>query len=64
MTGLNASIQAKPILKLVTSVLSLESEEDIEVSAQNNPVILLFPKQTLLLDVVIFPDGESPLPAR
>ena len=50
-------------MKLVTSVLSLESEEDIEVSAQNKLLILLFPKQILLLPVEIDPEGEEPDPA-
>ena len=50
------------MLKLATSVLSLESELDIDVSAQNKLEILLFPKQILLLPVVILPDGAFDLP--
>ena len=46
-------------MKLVTSVLSLESELDIEVSAQNKFDIPLSPKQMLLLPVVIFPEGAA-----
>ena len=49
-------------MKLVTSVLSLESELDIDVSAQNKFAISLLPKQTLLLPVVIAPEGALALP--
>ena len=56
-------IQARPILKLATSVLSLESEEEIDVSAQNKSVVLLLPRQIWLLCVVRLPDGEFALPA-
>ena len=63
VTGLNAVIHDKPYLKSSTSVLSLASEDDIDVSAQYRSVILLLPKQTMLLPVVIFPEGEADLPA-
>mgnify|MGYP003314122750 CR=1 FL=1 len=46
-------------MKSATSVLSLESEDEIEVSAQNKLAISLLPKQTLLFPVVIFPEGEA-----
>ena len=49
VTGLSALIQSNPILKVATSVLSLESEEDIDVSAQNKFVTLSSPKQIILL---------------
>ena len=45
------------------SVLSLESEELIEVSAQNKSVVSSLPKTTLLLPVVIISPGEVLLPA-
>ena len=50
-------------MKSATSVLSLASEELIDVSAQYKLVTLLLPRTTLLLPVVIFPDGELDLPA-
>ena len=46
-------------MKSVTSVLSRASEELIDVSAQYKLLILLFPKTTLLLPVVIEPDGYN-----
>ena len=45
------------------SALSLESEDEIEVSAQCKEVILSSPKQTTLLPVTICPEGEPDLPA-
>ena len=56
-------IHDKPYLKSSTSVLSLASEELIDVSAQYKSEILLSPRQTILDPVVIAPDGEAPLPA-
>ena len=49
-------------MKLVISALSLESEEDIDVSAQKRSVISSLPKQIWLLAVVKEPPGESDLP--
>jgi len=45
------------------SVLSRESEDEIEVSAQYKLVILLSPKTILLLPVATDPLGELDLPA-
>ena len=49
-------------MKLVTSVLSLESEDEMDVSAQKRSVILLLPKQIVLLLPPIAPLGEPDLP--
>ena len=50
-------------MKSVISVLSLESDELIDVSAQYISVTSLLPKVTMLLWVVRFPLGELLLPA-
>ena len=49
-------------MKSVTSTLSLESELDIEVSAQYKALVLLLPRTTILLPVVILPLGLLALP--
>jgi hypothetical protein len=46
------------------SVLSLKSDEEIDVSAQNKFEILSSPRTTLLFPVVIAPDGELDRPAK
>ena len=51
------------MVKSVISALSLESELEILVSAQNKLLILSSPKQTLLLPVVILPLGAVDQPA-
>ena len=63
MNGLNAIIQSSPLVKFVISVLSLESEDDIEVSWQNKFWTASLPRTTLLLPVVMLPDGLLDLPA-
>ena len=50
-------------MKSVISVLSLESEDDIEVSLQNKSVTLSSPKTTWLFPLTICPDGELAVPA-
>ena len=59
MTGLSSVIHDKPYLKSSTSVLSLASEELIDVSAQNKSVTLLLPKQIIFVSSapqIRFPD--------
>jgi len=46
------------------SVLSLKSDEEIDVSAQNKFEILSSPRTTLLEPVEISPDGELERPER
>ena len=63
VTGFNWLIQFNPLVNSVTSVLSLESDDDIDVSAQYILETLLFPKHKILSLVSITPEGELPLPA-
>ena len=63
MTGLSSVIHDNPYLKSSTSVLSLASEELIDVSAQKRLATLLLPRTKLLLPVVIAPEGDEALPA-
>ena len=50
-------------MKSLISVLSLESEDDIEVSAQKKLAILLSPKQIVSLSLLTTPAGELDVPA-
>ena len=49
VTGRKSLIQFNPMLKSVMSALSLESEDEIEVSAQYKSVILSSPRTATLL---------------
>ena len=51
-------------MKSATSVLSLASEELIDVSAQKKLAILLSPKTIVLLSLSSIPEGEELVPAR
>jgi len=56
-------MKSRPAVKSSTSVLSLPSDDEIDVSAQYRAVTPLLPRQMILLPVVISPDGELERPA-